>query len=123
MGKKRVFNPDNPEQFCNFVDDGGCHLTGLKMECSYERCLLHQIWETIPDDMVEVSFKTAISSITALRHFNKKLQDDKELFEQEEGYSSSVERCDAFIEKVKKAYSELQKQTGDKTPLDFAVDR
>ncbi len=67
-----------------------------------------------------ITKETALTSITALRHFNKKLDDDlKELYEDPSNYASSIESVKKFKSLVKNAYDELQDLTGDKTPLEL----
>jgi hypothetical protein len=69
-----------------------------------------------------VSRKTAITAITALRHYNKILEHELEIAtlmnEADVGnYQSIVESIQRFKDLAKEAFNELQKETGDKTPL------
>ena len=64
--------------------------------------------------MVTISRETAIVSITGLRHFYKKLREDEKKYPFGSSSYASVLR---FQKITIKAYRELQKVTGDKTPL------
>jgi hypothetical protein len=66
-----------------------------------------------------ISRETALASITALRHFNQKLNDDLKEIENKQGYQSSIDSIKRFKLIVKMAYDELQKLTGDSTPLEL----
>jgi len=68
---------------------------------------------------MQISRETAIISITALRHFNKKLQDDLKDLKKYHYGQSSINSINNFIDLTKKAYKELQNQTGNKTPLEI----
>jgi len=65
-----------------------------------------------------ISRKTAIASITALRHFNHKLQQEYHKYMKNMNVSSA-ESVMNFQKQVKDAYNELQKVTGDTTPLEL----
>ena len=70
-------------------------------------------------DNIIISRQTAITSITGLRQFNKKLEEDMEKYGRDPNYLSSYHSVLDFREYVRKAYKELQDKTGDKTPIDL----
>jgi len=70
-------------------------------------------------DKILISRKTAITSITGLRHFNRKLEEDAERYGSDPNYISSYHSVLNFKDLVKKAYTELQEETGDRTPIDI----
>jgi len=67
---------------------------------------------------ITISEQTAYASITALRQWNKNLDTVIEEYENKEGFYSCIESAKKFKVLVKHAFDELQKETGDRTPLE-----
>ena len=68
---------------------------------------------------VEISNQTALVCIGGLRHFYAGLERDLKKFQKEPFYQSSIESVENFKRMIREAYQELQKATGDKTPLEL----
>ncbi len=67
-----------------------------------------------------ISRETAIVSLTALRNFYASLDETIEVLENSNGHhSASIESAENFKQIAKNGYTELQKKTGDRTPLEI----
>jgi len=85
------------------------------MFCS-ESCLTEYLKKKLNEKIAMISQSTALASITALRNWNKVLEQQKKDYEKQPGFSSHVASVEQFQELSKKAFDELQKGTGDETP-------
>ena len=66
-----------------------------------------------------ISKETVFASMTALRHFNRELNEELDSYLHQSGCYSIVVSIEQFIKVVEKAYAELQSKTKIKTPLEI----
>jgi len=82
--------------------------------------LLVDLHKELDHPLVCVARQTALASITAIRTYYNSLVTAKKLFEENEhDYTSSISSCKRMMKMTEKAFEELQKVTGDKTPLEM----
>lgn len=71
------------------------------------------------ESMFIVTRETCITAITGLRHYYDKLKKDEKRYFSDPDRTSMFYSVLKFKKIVERAYEELQKRTGDNTPIDI----